>query len=155
MDVIVAALSEARRPWTGWISGGGYTYYGSGRRQGYVEIVAVAVADRRAPMITEVTPVSERIMSISHIMDVIFLVPLYAPTEVSDFSVDEALYTQFQMVVDSCLKEDKLILLSDINTTAGYSRLWGLGPHGSALRYEDSYMLLHFAKNRRVRIGGS
>ena len=52
----------------GWISGGGYTYYWSGRPHGHLEEVAVAVADRLVPMITEVTPVNERIMRlrISH-----------------------------------------------------------------------------------------
>ena len=55
-------------------------------------------------MITEVTPVNERILRlrISHILGVIFLVSLYAPTGVIELSVTEAYYAQLQMVVNSC-----------------------------------------------------
>ena len=64
----------------------------------------MAVADRQVPMITEDTPVNERIMRlrITHTLGVIFLVSVYAPTGVSEFSVKEAFYAQLQMVVDSC-----------------------------------------------------
>ena len=55
-----AARSEVRRPGGRWVSGDGYTYYWSGRPRGHLEGVAVAVADRLVPMITEVTPVNER-----------------------------------------------------------------------------------------------
>ena len=57
-----AALSVVRRPGSGWFCGGGYTYYLSGRIQGHLEGVAVADADRLIPIVTEVTPVNERIM---------------------------------------------------------------------------------------------
>ena len=35
--VSVAGLSEVRRPGSGWVSGGGYTDYWSGRPQGHLE----------------------------------------------------------------------------------------------------------------------
>ena len=50
LGVSVVALSEVRRPGSGWVSGGGYTYYWSGRPKGHLEGVAVAVADRLVPM---------------------------------------------------------------------------------------------------------
>ena len=64
----------------------------------------MVVADRLVPMITEVTPVNDRItrLRISHTLVVISLVSVYAPTRISEFSVNEALYAQLQMVVDSC-----------------------------------------------------
>ena len=73
--VSVAALSEARRLGSGWVSGGGYTYW-SGRPQGHLEGVRTAVNDRLVPMVTEVTPVNERIMRlrITHTRSVISLV---------------------------------------------------------------------------------
>ena len=51
---------------------------------------------RLVPMITEVTPVNERIMRLrnSHTLGVISLVSVYAPTGVSEFSVEEAFYAQ-------------------------------------------------------------
>ena len=63
----------------------------------------MAVADRLVPMITEVTPVNERIMRlrITHTLGVTSLVSLYAPTGVSEFSVKKAFYTQLKMAVDS------------------------------------------------------
>ena len=59
--------------------------------------VAVAVADPLVPMITEVTPVNERMstrLRISHTLGVISVVFLYAPTWVSEFYVEEAFYAQ-------------------------------------------------------------
>ena len=87
LGVSVAALAEVRRPGSGLVSGGWYTYYWSGRLQGHLDRVAVAVADRLVPMITEVTAVNERIMRlrISHTLGVISLVSVYAPTGVSEF----------------------------------------------------------------------
>ena len=62
---------------------GGYTYYWSGRSDGYhAQGVAVAVSNMLTPMIIEVTPVNERIMRlrIRHSFGVISLVSAYAPT---------------------------------------------------------------------------
>ena len=66
----------------------------------------MAVADRLVPMITEVTPVKERIMRlrITHTLGVISLVSVYVPTGLSEFSVKEAFYAQLQLMVDSCPK---------------------------------------------------
>ena len=76
LGVIVASLSEVRRPGSRWISEGGYNYYWPGLPQGHLEGVAVVDADRLVPMITEVTPVNERIMTlrISHTLGAINLV---------------------------------------------------------------------------------
>ena len=84
----------------------------------------MAVADRLLPMITEVTPVNMRIMTlrISHILGVISLVSVYVPTGVSEFSVKEAFYAQLQTVVDSCRYLDTLIVLGDFNATTGTDR---------------------------------
>ena len=80
MIVSVAARSEVRRPWNGWVSGGGYTHYWSGRPQRHIEGVAVFVGDRLVSMITEVTPVNEGIMSlrISQTQGVISLISVSA-----------------------------------------------------------------------------
>ena len=89
LGVSCAALSGVRRPRSGWGSGGGYTYYWYCRPQGHLEGVAVAIDDRLVPVITEVTPVNERIMRlrITHTLGVISLVAVYAPTGVSEFFV--------------------------------------------------------------------
>ena len=63
MDIGIAALSEIRRPHCGEIMVGGYTYYWSGRSDGYhSQEVAVAVSNKLTPKIIEVTPVNKRIM---------------------------------------------------------------------------------------------
>ena len=119
----------------------------------------MAVTDRLLPMISEVTPVNERIMRprVIHTLGVISLVSVYASTGVSEFFVKEAFYAQLQMVVDSCLKKNTLIVLGDFNATTGtesdgYQSC--VGSHGSGLRDERSSMLLDFAKRRRLRIAG-
>ena len=78
------------------VRGGECTYYWSGSPHGHLENVVVAVADRLIPMVTEVTPVNERVMRlrIFHTLGVIFLVCVYAPTGISEFSVKKTLYAQ-------------------------------------------------------------
>ena len=83
----------------------------------------MTVADRLVPMITEVTPVNESMirLRISHSLSFISLVSLYGPTGVSEISVKEPFYAQFQMVVHSCSKRDTLTNLGDfISTTCTY-----------------------------------
>ncbi len=59
LDIGIAALSEVRRPDCGEIMAGGYTYYWSGRSDGYhSQGVAAAVSNKLTPMIIEVTPVN-------------------------------------------------------------------------------------------------
>ena len=87
LGIGIAALSEVRRPKSGEISVGGYTYYWSGRLDGYhSEGVAIAVSSRLISLLAEVTPVNERIMRLRlrHSLGVISVVSVYAPTEMSD-----------------------------------------------------------------------
>ena len=77
MDIGITALSEVRRPDSGEIMAGGYTYDWSVRSNGYhAQEIAVAVSQKLTPMIIEVTRVNERIMrlSVHHSLGVIFLV---------------------------------------------------------------------------------
>ena len=95
LNIRIAALSEVRGPDSGEIMGGGYTYYWSGRYDGYhAEGVAVAVSNKLTPLILEVTPVNEHIMRlrIRHPLGVISLVSVYAPTEVSDLSMKNTFF---------------------------------------------------------------
>ena len=63
LDIGISALSEVRRPDCSEIMAGVYTYYWSGRSDGFhTQGVAVAVSNKLTPMIIEVTPVNERIM---------------------------------------------------------------------------------------------
>ena len=109
-------------------------------------------------MITEVTPVNERILRlrITHALGVISMVSVYAATGVSERSVKEEFYAQLQMVVDSCPNEDTLIVLGDSNAATdsdGYQS--STGPRGSGSRDESCSMVLDFAKSRRLRRAGS
>ena len=63
LDIGIAALSEVRRPECSEIMVGGFTYYWSGRCDGYhAQGVAIAVSNKLTPMINEVTLVNKRIM---------------------------------------------------------------------------------------------
>ena len=87
---------------------GGYTYYWSGRSDGYhAQGVAVAVSNKLTPMIIEVTPVNERIMRlrIHHSLGVISLVSVYAPTEASDLTVQDAFSATLESAVISAPDE--------------------------------------------------
>ena len=114
LDICIAALSEVRRPDCSEIMAGGYTCYWSGRSDGYhAQGVAVAVSNKLTPMIIEVTPVNERIMRlrIRHSLGVISLVSVYAPIEVSDLTVRDALYATLESVVNQCPRQDTLRVL--------------------------------------------
>ena len=122
LDNSIAALSEVRRPDCGEIMAGGYTYYWSGRSDGdHAQGVAVAVSNKLTPMITEVTPVNERIMRrrIRHSLGVISLVSVYAPTEASDLTVKDAFVATLESVVDQCPRQDTLPALGDFNASTG------------------------------------
>ena len=63
LNISIVALSEVQRPDCGEIMVGAYTYYWSGRSDGYhAQGVAVAVSNKLTPMIIEITPVNKRIM---------------------------------------------------------------------------------------------
>ena len=77
LNIGIAALSEVWRPDSGEIMEGGYTYYWSGRSDGYhAQGVAVPMSNKLTPMIIEVTPVNESIMRqrIRHFFGVVSLV---------------------------------------------------------------------------------
>ena len=95
LNIGIAALSEVRRPDSGEILVGDYTYYWCGRSDGnHAQGVAVAVSNKLTPTIIEVTPVDKRIMKPrSHnSLGVVSLVSVYAPTEVSDLTMKDAFY---------------------------------------------------------------
>ena len=84
---------------------GGHTYYWSGHSDGYhAQGVAVIVSNKLAPMIIEITTVNEHIMRlrIHHSLGVISLVSVYAPDEVSDLTVRDAISATLKSVVDQC-----------------------------------------------------
>ena len=63
LDVGIAALSEVRRPDCGEIMAGGYTYYWSGRSDGYLaQGVAVDASNKLTPMIIEVIPINKSVL---------------------------------------------------------------------------------------------
>ena len=105
LNIGIAALSEVRRPDSGEIMKGGYTFSWSRRSDGYhAQGDAIDVSNRLTPMIIEVTPVNERFMRqrIRHSLGVISLVSVYAPTEASDLTVKDAFYATLESVVDQC-----------------------------------------------------
>ena len=60
------------------------------------------MSNKLTPMIIEVTPVNERIMSlrISHSLGVISLVSVYAPTEASHLTMKDEFYATLESMVD-------------------------------------------------------
>ena len=125
LGIAVAALSEVRRPKSGEISVSGYTYYWSGRLDGYhSEGVAIAVSDRLTQMVVEVVPVNERMMRLRlrHSLGVVSVVSVYAPTEVSSTSDKDAFYTQLESVLDGYPQRDTLLVMGDYNASTGTDR---------------------------------
>ena len=139
----------------------GYTYYWSGRSDGYhTQGVAVAVSNKLTPMIVEVTPVNKRIMRrrIRHSFGVISLVSVYAPTVASDLTVKDAFYAMLKSVVVQCPRRDTLLVLGDFNASTGTERdgyETCVGPHGSGTMNQNSTKFLDFARSHGLRVAGS
>ena len=161
LRVDVVGLSEVRRPGSGEISSGGFTYYWSGSSDGtHRRGVAIGISSRLQPSVVGVTPVDERIMLVrlKHTLGFMSLVAVYAPTEMSDLEEKEMFYAKLDSVVDQCPSRDTLIVLGDFNAVTGTERAGYeicVGPHGSGTRNVNSSLLLNFARSRRLRIGGS
>ena len=161
LRVDIVGLSEVRRPGSGEVSSGGYTYYWSGRGDGaHLGGVAVGISSRLQPSVIGVTPVDERVMLVrlKHTLGFISLIAVYAPTEMSELEEKEMFYAKLESVVDQCPSRDTLIVLGDFNAVTGTERAGYelcVGPHGSGTRNVNSSFLLNFAKSRRLRIGGS
>ena len=104
---------------------GGYTYYWSGRSDGYhAQGVAEAVSNKLTPMIIEVTPVNKCVMRrrIHHSLGVISLVSENAPTEESDLTMKDAFYATLESVVDHCPRRGTLLVLGDFNASTATDR---------------------------------
>ena len=128
---------------------GGYTYYWSGRSDGYhSQGAAVAAHNKLTPMIIEVTPVTEHIMRrrIRHSLGVVSLVSVYAPPEASDLTVKDAFYAMLKSVVDQCPRQNTLLVLGDFNASTGTDRdgyETRVGPHGSETVNQNSTKFLY------------
>ena len=161
LDIALAALSEVRRPHSGLTSVEGYTFHWSGRSDGqHLAGVAFAVADWLAPFLLDVTPVSERILTLrlKHSLGVMFCVSLYAPTESGQLSVKNAFYSQLSSVIARRPKSDSLLVMGDFNACTGTDRISYescVGPHGSGMRNQNSALFLDFARSHGLRIAGS
>ena len=161
LDISIAALCEVRRPDCGEIMVGGYTYYWSGRSDGYhAQGVAVAVSNKLTPMIIEVTPVNERIMRrrIRHSLGVGSLVSVYALTEASDLTIKDTFYAALKSVVDQCPRRNNLLVLGGFTALTGTDRdgyETCVGPHGSGTVNQNSMKFLDFARSHGFGVAGS
>ena len=96
---------------------GGYTYYWSGRSDGYhAQGVAVANSnDNRGNT-------GQRAYYETKDSSRISLVSVFATTEASDLTVKDAFYAILKSVVDQCPRRDTLLVLGDFNASTGTDR---------------------------------
>ena len=140
---------------------GGYTYYWSGRSDGYnAQGVAVAVSNKLTPMIIEVTPVNKRIMrqKIWYSLGVISLISIYTLTEASDLTVKDAFDAMLESVVDQCPRRDRLPVLGNFNALTGTDRdgyETCVCPHGFGIANQNSTKFLDFERSHGLRVAGS
>ena len=84
-----------------------------------------------------------------------FLVAIYAPTEVCGADKKKMFYTK---LLDQCPRRATLIVFGDFNAVTGTERAGYelcVGPYGSGIRNTNSCLLMNFAKFKRLRIAGS
>ena len=167
LRISVAALSEVRWPGTGSTSAGGYTFYWSGRPDGWrTGGVAIAVAGHLLPAVDigSIRPISERLMSLRlrHTMGTLTVISVYAPTDQADGQDKDLFYLQLSSVVEGCKAGEIPLLLGDFNARVGSERAGYedvVGPHTGSLcggaRTENGSRLLDFARGHSLRIAGT
>ena len=110
-------------------------------------------------MIIEVTPVNECIIRLRiHYSGCLSLVPVYAPTEVSDLTMKDAFYATLESVVDQCIGRDTLLVLGNFNTSTGTDRdgyETCVGPHGSGTVIQNSTKVLDFVRSHGLKVAAS
>ena len=117
-----------------------------------------------APYVTRAlvswTPISERLLKarFQHQRGHLTILVIYAPTDQTDRAIKEDFYALLDDTVQSVPPGDLLVCLGDFNAVSGTDRLPSdqvLGPFGSGNPNENSDLFLAFARNHRLRIGGS
>ena len=161
LRVSVAALSEVRRPGSGVISVGGYTYYWSGQDSGrHFSGVAIAVADWLIPAVDKICRISDRVMSLRlrHSLGVLAVFSVYAPTSKGSDDNKNLFYQQLSAAVEQCTARETPLVMGDFNAVVG-SRRDGyenvMGPHGHGSRSENGSRLLQFASCHSLRVAGT
>ena len=125
LRVSVAALSEVRRPGSGVISVGGYTYYWSGQDSGrHFSGVAIAVADWLIPAVDKICRISDRVMSLrlSHSLGVLAVFSVYVPTSKGSDDNKNLFYQQLSAAVEQCTARETLLVMGDFNAVVGSRR---------------------------------
>lgn len=87
------------------ISMDGHTYYWLGwGKCHHLQGVAIGISSRRQPSVIEISSNDERIMALrlKHTRGFLFLVAVYAPTDVCKLDVKEVFYAKPSSVVDKC-----------------------------------------------------
>ena len=161
LRVSVAALSEVRRPGSGEISVGGYTYYWSGQDSGHhFSGVAIALADWLIPAVDNISRLSDRVMSLRlrHSLGTLAVFSVYAPTSKGDEDNKNRFYQQLSAAVEQCTARETPLVMGDFNAVVG-SRRDGyesvMGPHGHGSRTENGSRLLQFASSHSLRVAGT
>ena len=92
--------------------------------------VAIGVSSRLQLSVTEVIPVDERIMQLrlKHTLGFMFLVAVYAPTEVSEADEKEMFYAKLDCSGSVPPCQDTLIVLGDFNAVTGIERVMCWSP---------------------------
>ena len=114
LRISVAALSEVRRPGSGVISVGGYTYYWSGRGSGlHFGGVAIAVADWLIPAVDNISRLSDRVMSLRlrHSLGTLAVFSVYAPTSKGTDENKNLFYQQLSAAVEQCTARETPIVM--------------------------------------------
>ena len=161
LRVSVAALSEVRRPGSGQISVGGYTYYWSGQDSGlHFSGVAIALADWLIPAVDNISCLSDRVMSLRlrHSLGTLAVFSVYAPTSKGDEDNKNRFYQQLSAAVEQCTARETPLVMGDFNAVVG-SRRDGyesvMGPHGHGSRTENGSRLLQFASSHSLKVAGT
>ena len=86
------------------------------------------------------------------------VIQVYAPTEDNKNVVKDDFYEQLEGTVRGVPKQDKLVVLGDVNARVGRNVIvWGdvIGKHGEAVENENGMRLLQFCAENELGIANS
>ena len=159
-NIDIAALQETRLQGQGQLQEEKYTFFWSGRADERREAgVALAIHNQIAKKLPSLpTGTSERIISLRvPVVNQRFLcvICVYAPTMLYSNEDKEAFYQSLGEVVDKVPKEDKLLILGDLNARVGndYTTYEGvIGKFGKGKKNSNGELLLNFCTQHELSI---
>ena len=157
----VLGVSESKLKGSGAKAAGEGMCVFSGVQEGRAKAgVAVLLSKRMSACLREWKCVSERIVRVRLRIEGVWVsvIQVYAPTEDCRVEMEEEFYEQLQVTVREVHRQDKLVVMGDLNARVGDNvKVWGevIGKQGEAVENGNGKRLLQFCAENDLVVTNS